>query len=256
MPADMARVSAKLEVAFDWLGYSLYTNEQGKQVEREAPAPAGGKVHFNWTIALLGLMLTGVWIALAIMLYRYDPPAKPGQATGPGEKIGGWLVLVAIGVSFNPFRALKELFEMLPVYSLDSWAAITSLDGAAYHPLWAPTLLFALAAQLAQVVFTVLTAVLFFQKRRLLPRVYIGLGVGSLLSALICVIGLSAIPGAENDAKEWARALPIVTMQILVWGAYFLRSKRVARTFVHINETAATRRRPGTPLPESAGSDA
>ena len=65
-------------------------------------------------------------------------------------------------------------------------------------------------------------AVLFFRRRRIFPRSWIGLN---------CLLLIVAIIGVIVDPKE-AAGLGGVIFWTIVWGVYLLRSRRAKATFV------------------------
>jgi hypothetical protein len=148
--------------------------------------------------------------------------------------IGGWLILPAISVVALPIRLIADIVKTLPSYATDTWATLTTVGNAAYHPMWAPVLLYELSANLAQIVFSVLLAVLFFQKRRSVPYVFIGVIGGSAITQAADLMLTSAIPAAARalTPKDWIELARSV-VGLAIWGTYFLVSRRVKATFVN-----------------------
>jgi len=59
--------------------------------------------------------------------------------------IRGWLLLVAVGVILLPLRLVGILVEdLLPAFSKEGWALLTTPGAAFYHRLNAPILIFEL----------------------------------------------------------------------------------------------------------------
>lgn len=150
-------------------------------------------------------------------------------------KIGGWLLLLAIGLVVTPLRGLLFLFkDLVPAFSPATWSALTTPGTEAYHPLWAPLLISELVTNVGFILFSVLVAVAFFQRRRIAPKLLMAF----LLSNLIVVgadhFAANLIPAVASQrdpasARELARA----GIACVIWLPYLLRSKRVKGTFVH-----------------------
>ena len=80
------------------------------------------------------------------------------------EKIGGWLILLAIGLVLTPLRTLVFLGKnFYPIFTTGAWSVLTTPGTKAYHPLWAPVLIFELVGNLVLIVFSVIVAVSFFR---------------------------------------------------------------------------------------------
>jgi hypothetical protein len=148
--------------------------------------------------------------------------------------IGGWLVLVIIGLIVSPIRIGYFLFSTyLPLFTDGAWAAITTPGTKLYHPLWAPLLVFEIVGNLGIIVLAALTLWHLFRKSRLTPR----LGVAWLSWALFFVVvdffAADLIPAiaAQNDADS-VRELTRTLIASAIWIPYFLVSKRVKATFV------------------------
>ena len=150
------------------------------------------------------------------------------------DKIGGWLILVAIGLIFAPIRLLVVLFkDLLPALSADTWSRLTTPGTEAYHPLWAPLLLFEVIGNCLFILSPIIIAVFFFQRRRFVPRLFIVLLLANLVFVTIDYFAADLIPfvAAQEDLgslKELIRAL----IACAIWVPYFLVSKRVKGTFV------------------------
>ena len=81
--------------------------------------------------------------------------------TGQGDetdyqKIGGWLILCAIGLVLYPVQTLVSLFtELMPALSSEHWSAVTSPASSAYHPLLAPLVVAELVGNLLFFIFSI-----------------------------------------------------------------------------------------------------
>ncbi len=150
------------------------------------------------------------------------------------EGLGGWLILVGLGIIASPIKISVQVY---PVYSKlftsGSWAALTTPGTEAYHPLWAPILISEISINVVLALTWLFIAFLFFAKKRLFPKWYIGILVFTLTFMLVDAVAIKAVlPNEEifdpDTIKELARTL--VTM--LIWVPYMLMSKRVKATFV------------------------
>ena len=238
-PADTARYAASLDRARNATDYMLYRGD-----ESSATTPLSGLERFNWSVAMLAAMLLAGFTWLALKLYRHDPPAVPhAPFSGNLKGIGGWLLLPALGVILVPIRLLLDITKLLPSYAADTWSQLTTVGAAAYHALWAPVLLFELAANLGMLVFSLLLMTMFFQKRRGVPRLYIAVLVAGVAIQFIDAGLAQLIPAAAENitSKEWGE-LARGVFGAAIWGSYFHVSERVKATFVHGREPAVAPR--------------
>ncbi len=228
-PGELADYMAKLKQTRDNLGMQVTWRPGGN-------VPTGG---FNWTVALLGLALLGLFTMFAREIYRRDPTGPSEPEVPALEGIRGWLVLPAIGVALSPLVAVVTLAMGLDAYSLASWNALGTPGGDSYHALWIPLLLFELTVALGLLVLSVLVAVLFFQRRRRTPLLYVVMMATSVAASLLSLIVTARIPGAfeaitEQEWKDLART----AIAACVWIPYFLVSRRVRSTFIRARVTA------------------
>ncbi|HRQ65068.1 MAG TPA: DUF3857 domain-containing protein [Xanthomonadaceae bacterium] len=226
--ADVPRYVANLKRARESLDYGLYITGPGIGETRIAgmlPKPS--------VIAFGGAMLL-LWIWLAYHFYRHDP-AKPQGAVDPRlAGIGGWLILPAIGVVVSPIVMIVSMAQNLELYGAQQWSWLTDPASEGYHALWEPVLLFELAGNLGLVVFFILLAVMFFQRRRSVPGLFVAMLVASPAIIGIDLWLVSQVPSADlgtAEAKESLRDFVRGIGQLLIWGSYFLLSRRVQATF-------------------------
>ena len=150
------------------------------------------------------------------------------------DKIGGWLILVVIGLILAPIRLLVVLFkDLLPALSADTWSRLTTPGTEAYHPLWAPLLFFEILGNCLFILFPIIVAVFFFQKRRFVPRLIIVLLLANLVFVAIDYFAADLIPfvAAQEDMGSLVELIRVL-IACTIWVPYFLVSKRAKGTFV------------------------
>ncbi len=150
------------------------------------------------------------------------------------DRIGGWLILVAIGLIISPVRLMVLIGrDLLPSFSSEIWTALTTPGTTIYHPLWAPILIFELVGNIGFIAFVSFVIVYFFRKRRVLPKMIIALLISNLVFILIDYFVVDLIPfvKSQNDT-ETLRELIQSIIACSIWVPYFLFTKRVKGTFV------------------------
>lgn len=173
----------------------------------------------------------------------YDPPDSPYKASesvGTEGKeqdpsgLGGWLILVGIGLVLSPFRlGAFTLQTFVPVFTNGTWEILTTPGSEGYHALWAPLLIFELLGNLGFIVAYIALGILFFRKSRFFPKAYIAIAFMNLCFIILdAFLSSFVLPGEPmflpDTAKEIARPL----VSIAIWVPYMLVSKRVRNTFV------------------------
>jgi len=162
-----------------------------------------------------------------------DPVLLIGAPDERLRGIGGWLIPVAIGLFARPILSVYTLVQMAPALSAAAWGGLTAPSSAAYHPMWAPVLLFEVAANVALAVASVLLVVLFFQRRRAFPGAFIAMLVTQAIVYLVDVAGSSLVPAGETGTSGSNARLAVSTLaSSAAWIVYLLRSRRVKLTFV------------------------
>jgi hypothetical protein len=148
--------------------------------------------------------------------------------------LGGWLILVCIGLFVSPLLILFNLGSGWEGYLSQSvWQEVAMPHGGQYHPLWAPLLMVELMGNIALLGWVVLLLILFFGKRRLFPKLYIAFLLANLCLVLFDTVGAQLIPYlAEQSGPDSMRDLTRAAFGAAIWGSYMTKSRRVKLTFV------------------------
>lgn len=231
--ADAVRYATHIAKARDHTTYRLHWTDPARGTDR------GLADRINWLLLTIGVMALGFWIWLAVRAWHVDPPPiGPALASAPSG-LGSWLALPTLGVVVSPFVMMFGLYGGLSAWSPATWSNLTTYGNSAYHPLWAPALLFELIGMLGLLVFWTLTCVLFFQRRTSAPGWYIRMMIGSITYTTLDLALTSQLPTVTIENQD----LTGYVRQILVgaiWIAYFLKSERVRATFVRRLRPAAS----------------
>jgi hypothetical protein len=157
------------------------------------------------------------------------------DATAGPQGLGGWMILILIGLVLSPFRiALSMASDLLPLFTDGTWDALTNSASEHYHPLWAPLILGEIVGNVILIALPLVTLVFVIAKSWLAPR----LAITWLATTLLITLGdfllaqqipmIAEMPVDMESVKEIARA----AIAALIWIPYFLVSRRVRATFV------------------------
>lgn len=151
------------------------------------------------------------------------------------EGIGGWLILVAIGIIVTPIRLFVLIISTYSeIFSTGTWDLVTTPGSAAYNALWGPIIIGEMLINSGMLIAWLYMAYLFFAKKSLFPKWYIAVAVSGLVFIVIDAFAVKLVlpdePVFDSDTlKELARSL----IMVLVWVPYMLVSKRVKATFIN-----------------------
>ena len=176
------------------------------------------------------------------MTNKHNPYASPNAEIssntshvnqGP-EGIGGWLILLAIGIVFSPIRIIAQIFPTyFTIFSDGSWAILTTPGSATYHPLWKPILISEIIANVCFVILWIVIAFLFFSKKEKFKRLFI---IAILATAVFQVLDAWAITFVIPTTNIFDKESMVELIRTLIYGAiwisYLHRSKRVKATFI------------------------
>ena len=149
------------------------------------------------------------------------------------DKIGGWLILCAVGLMLYPVQTAVSLFtDIIPALSANNWYILTSPDSVSYHPLWGPLLIMELVGNVGFLGFSIPVLLFFFTRRKFVPKLAVAFIASNLIFVgldyyLARVILIRADPVNLESITNFIRTL----VASMIWISYFLFSKRVKKTF-------------------------
>jgi hypothetical protein len=151
-------------------------------------------------------------------------------------KIGGWLILVAIGLILSPFQLLNYLITTYPDIFFDGrWEAATTQGSAMYSPIWGPFIIGEIFANLSMTVISIYLIFLFFTKRTNFPVWYFGLSLFSIIFILLDAYILTLVmPQMEMLGSNTLKELVGSLIPLVIWSPYLIYSKRSRDTFVNL----------------------
>lgn len=139
--------------------------------------------------------------------------------------IGGWLILVAIGVVINPLILLSTLIlDHLPII----------LDGTLFKLLHTQILLFGLmifeiALNVIFLIYSIIIVFKFFKKSFQFPKLQIILYISNILFLIIDNVLASLI--MKNVTMDMY--ILRLSLTAIIWSTYLLKSERVKNTFIN-----------------------
>jgi len=206
------------------LGYRLSRNL------RLAAALGAARIVWPMVASLVGGLLAGVALGWVLLRWRSKGTAEPPELEASSfAGIGGWLVLLAIGVIVRPLLYVKALWPSIELSRNGAgWLRLTDPESASYMAGFAPI---ACAEAFVGCFFMGWSLVIvpqFFSRKSSLP-----VSLSSLMIVqVVWVIGYhfwyaSLFPADTGDAGLIGGAV----IAMLIWVPYLQKSLRVKRTF-------------------------
>lgn len=180
------------------------------------------------------LSLLSVWIVLislvlfswlAVRMYRYSPE-KLRHELADGRPIGGWLILVLVGLCITPLRLIYN-FITTGYFSQSLWLGVQTYQE--------PALIFWVALELIintlLIVASIFILVLFFKRRNTLPLAFVFVYAFNIVFLFTDHLIYRQLIGHAGPLIETGTSRLIA--YCCIWIPYFLISKRVKHTFVY-----------------------
>jgi len=155
------------------------------------------------------------------------------DAGKPHSKIGGWLILYALGLVLYPLQTLFALVtKLLPAVFSDNWAALTSPTNPGYHTLWAPLVTAELVGSIGFFLCSIFIIIFFFQRRHWVPKLVIFFLIANVLfvGADYYIINFFLIRTNSVNVDATINFVRTVVAGA-IWIPYFMFSRRVEKTF-------------------------
>jgi len=255
--SDMAKHIGALKNFRDALGITLTYRAAAPAPANAAAAPATAAtaerpLRTSWLLVLVTLLTAGACAYAGKLLYRVPalppplpppprsssllplPDAEPRGAELMG--LGGWLILVGIGVCLRPLWMLKVILTSgtLRFFNQDFWEALTLPGNPAYQPMWALVLLSEHVMNVLLLSLNILLVILFFKKKRCFPAVFIALFAVALFSQLADHFVLLNLVQFHRSPEKTVMSVVAIFQTVIaaaIWIPYMLVSRRVKNTF-------------------------
>jgi hypothetical protein len=219
---------AKLDQMEDLLTDTLQRSDPQK--------PAAG---INWLMVVIGIFGGGAAVVGNIWYWRrinarsgLQPP--PLLENHQLQGLGGWLILIAIGLCISPFIRISTIGHNWEGYfSNQVWQIVAMPQGEKYDPLYGPLLIFELLGNIFMFGLNLLLLRLFFSKRRSFPRLFIAFILCQVVFVILDDVGCVLIPALRSNAavQDHTEAIRAVIYAI-IWVPYMVKSRRVKATFI------------------------
>jgi hypothetical protein len=150
------------------------------------------------------------------------------------QGIGGWLILVAVGIVFTPIKkVMLKTTIYTEIFSTGVWEDLTTQGNEAYSPLWAPSIIGEILFSCGLIIVLLYTAYLFFAKSRNFPKWYVVIAIINVqfIAADAFIINMFLPSQSIFDPgtiREFLRSV----ITLVVWVPYMFVSKRVRATFI------------------------
>ncbi len=177
-------------------------------------------------VALLLTMLLGV---AAYLYYKnFDPPAVMERSY---PNIGGWLIIIGIGLVISPIISLVSLIG--DGYLGDRlWQITFNAQFVDYNPAQGALVYLEGFWLLSIFISSVLLLMLFFEKRTSFPKTFIFILIADIVITIIITVGVYNT--GLDKSLTWSEIFTDMFGSIVrgcIWIPYFLISQRVKGTF-------------------------
>ena len=148
--------------------------------------------------------------------------------------LGGWLILVGIGVVVGPFRLAAEFVPLYySIFTDGTFEVLTTQGSEAYNPMWGPLLVFETIFNSLIILASCYLIYLYFSKHYLFPKVYITIVLFSLVFIPVDAwLASFVLPDEPMFDPATTKELAKTIFTAVIWVPYMLISKRVKVTFV------------------------
>jgi hypothetical protein len=150
------------------------------------------------------------------------------------QGIGGWLILVAVGIVFTPIKKIMIKINLYPeIFSTGVWEDLTTQGNEAYSPLWAPSIIGEVLFSCGLIIVLLYMAYLFFTKSRNFPKWFVVIAIINVqfIAADAFIINMF-LPSQSIFDPETIREFLRSVVTLVVWVPYMFVSKRVRATFI------------------------
>jgi hypothetical protein len=197
-------------------------------------AAQGSSFRFSWAAFLVSFIILAISSYGAAKVYRDFDMNVQNPGTGP-QMLGGWLILIGIGLVLSPFRIAYDLYKTPDFFNGIVWGNLFDLNNSSKNLVTGIVMSFELVFNVVKFVYVGLLILLFFKRRSTFPVLAIFFYLISILVLVIDTWSVSLLHGTAltaADQKESVKSIIQGALVVLIWVPYLLRSNRVRETFV------------------------
>lgn len=189
---------------------------------------------FSWIAGFTALATLLFCLFYAVRIFnKYD--VATNYEPKDSLQIGGWLILIGIGLAISPFRILFGLIKAPEFFNSHIWNALIPVYGNNKGLLLGVLMAVELIYNITLQVFIILTAILFIKRRTIFPKFAIILYVTVFAVGLLDYLatnGINPTALSESDKQEFYKNIIRSLITAAIWVPYLLLSERVKQTFV------------------------
>ena len=199
----------------------------------------GKHFRLSWTFTgLLSLAIAvstfGAW--LIFRTTRVGPPPLVAATHPELSGLGGWLILVGIGIIIRPLVLIYKFIKVYPsMFDGRVWDAMSDPTGVLYKPALTPVVIAEVFSNVALIIMNLLMVFLFFKRRRTYPMTFIVFLAATLIVLIgdhMLVVGVLHSSTASSSAQA-VRLILQAAVAAAIWIPYMIVSRRVKATFVN-----------------------
>jgi len=183
--------------------------------------------NFNQWMLNLALLIALVLGIGGFLIYRRETPAIVFEYGSTFIPIGGWLVLVMIGLFITPVFSLVNL-DNGNYFDMKTWAKLGTYT---HRSAFEAHFVFEMCGHVIFLCFSAFCLVLFLKKRDILPRCIIAYFVFGLVFNVANLVFANSIPNVKVP-ESYLTAVIRSVVTAAIWIPYFIVSTRVKETFI------------------------
>jgi hypothetical protein len=163
----------------------------------------------------------------------YTKPQLKQEKQDNYDKLGGWLIFVALGLILAPVMLFLTSSEIARIFATGSWSLLVTPGSEYYNSLNAPIIIFDTVCNTILFIYSIVNLVYFFRRKKLFPKLIIFFYVINLIFIFVDYYLNSLLPAVKADPSlQSYDDLIRAVINAAIWIPYFIKSKRVKATFV------------------------
>lgn len=152
-------------------------------------------------------------------------------------KIGGWLLLLAVGIIISPIRILINLStNHIPILINGAWEVLTTEGTKYYIPGYDVLFITEMTGNMVLLGLSIYMLYLFFTRHYSFPKWYVGVNIFVIVYlTLNSLLASMVMSNSTFFDKETTLGLLGSLIGLAIWGTYLFKSQRSKNTFMMKN---------------------